>query len=127
MKLVLDTHVFLWLANGDELPKAIALEIGKPMVQLFISSITAWEIFMLVKKDFIILDRPAPLWVEESMKQCKVECIDVSPTIAFTATDLEWPHRDPADRFIIATAKHLDSALATCDKQIQKSNLLSVV
>ncbi len=127
MNIVLDTHVFLWLSNGDEIPKNIENEFKNSKIKLFISAITAWEIFMLIKKDFILLDRPAQVWIEDSLKQNEIECIDVNIPISYSATVLKWEHKDPADRIIVATANHIDAKLATCDKQIIKSKLVNTI
>ncbi|MBI2604931.1 MAG: type II toxin-antitoxin system VapC family toxin [Deltaproteobacteria bacterium] len=125
MKVVLDTHVFLWLVNGDELPKGMtSLRSGKD--ELLISSISAWELFMLVKRDFILLDRAANEWIDTALHDFGIKCADITAPIAFQAANLEWDHRDPADRFIVSTAIESEASVATRDKKIRSSGLVRI-
>lgn len=126
-QIVLDTHLLVWLANGDKLPAHLQKITSSKNSKLYISSISAWEIFMLVKKGFIVLDRPAYQWIEDALTEFNIQCIDINPMISCTAVDLDWNHKDPADRFIVATTSFLGGKLATCDKEIIKSKIVDLV
>lgn len=72
---------------------------------------------MLAERGCIVLPMPVTLWREDLIAAGLVE-IPVDGRIALLATQLENLHRDPADRFIVATAIDRNMALMTADRQI---------
>lgn len=129
--LLLDTHVFLWLMNGDD---SLSIDI-QDIIQktctsnfLFLSSISVWEIAMLQKKNRISLTQPVHQWFDkvESFPFLKISPLSVSIAIesCFLPGDF---HGDPADRMIVATARILNIPLLTRDHKIiayaQEANL----
>lgn len=119
--LLLDTHVAIWLALGIELSQATRDEIvmARGAEGAFISSITIWEIGNLLKKGAAGL-RTSLLGLVESFRAegGYVEC-PLTVDIAVEAANLPGRfHSDPADRFLVGTARHLNIPLMTRDKRI---------
>jgi PIN domain nuclease of toxin-antitoxin system len=70
-------------------------------------------------------DRPLAAWVEQALTaDPRLTLLPLSPSVAIAAVDLQWDHRDPADRLIVATALVHEATLATGDETIAKSGLL---
>jgi PIN domain nuclease of toxin-antitoxin system len=70
-------------------------------------------------------DRPLAAWVEQALTaDPRLTLLPLSPRVAIAAVDLQWDHRDPADRLIVATALVYEATLATGDETIAKSRLL---
>lgn len=118
--VLLDTHVWVWLLNGDTRisPKArtaIARSLTEQAVLL--SAISPWEVAMLVSKGRLMLDRDVGEWVQIAASLPGIRVEPISPEIAVASTRLpETIHADPADRLIAATARHLGAMLITDDQ-----------
>lgn len=123
IKLVLDTHVFIWLISGNEnlalqsreyLSKIVANEGG-----IGISGISLWEISMLHSKDRILLNQPCLSWIKHSLEAPGIQVVDLSPEIIVDSCSLPNDfHGDPADRLIVASARILDVPLMSRDERI---------
>jgi PIN domain nuclease of toxin-antitoxin system len=117
--LLLDTHAFVWLLEGNErlgsgARKAIqaAAEAG----DLHVSAITPWEIAMLVNKGRLRFRRDVGEWMGKALNQPGIALAPLSPAIAVASARLPGEiYKDPADQIIAATARHLGARLVTAD------------
>lgn len=131
MNLILDTHLLLWSAGGDDrLPAAHGRaldEIGEESPAL-VSDITLWEIATLHRLGKIELTLPLRDWLEHATAPPLVRRFGVTPAVAATTAELpdDLPG-DPADRIIVATAKVLGATLLTCDQAIIDSGAVQVL
>jgi len=129
--LLLDTHIFIWLMNGDSnLSKKAQQLIEKAHKNgnLFISAISIWEVSMLEEKQRIVLNKPCLEWIKSALHY-GIQLSPLSPEIAVESCHLpQYAAGDPADRIIIATARIESLLLLTCDERILmygKQNLVS--
>lgn len=119
--IVLDTHVLIW-ALGDDgrlgLQARAAIEAaGEGGV--VVSAITPWEIAMLVQKGRLALADDVGAWLETVLALPALRLAALEPAIAVDSVRLPGTlHADPADRLIIATARHLGFPLLTADRAI---------
>lgn len=117
--VLLDTHVLVWLVAGDErLRPAVRrrIEAAAQAQQLWVSAITPWEIGMLVAKGRLVLDRDVMDWLQAALALPGVRLAPLEPALAVASTRLPGElHGDPADRLIVATARHLGATLVTAD------------
>jgi PIN domain nuclease of toxin-antitoxin system len=123
--LLLDTHIVLWLNSGDErLGEATRRTIDtawKAGGRILISSVSVWEIAILVDKGFIELDLPVTEWVERFLDRPGLEAVALDHVTAARAYSLHHlEHRDPADRLLIASAIGLGCPLVTRDDRIRR-------
>lgn len=119
--LLLDTHVILWLDAGERLaPEAIAaIEEARPAGGVLVSPVSAWEIGMLVRKGRITLDCDPARWFGRFLDQAGIRLAPLTVEAAAGSSSLPEPcHGDPADRMLIATARHLGLPLMTRDRKI---------
>lgn len=119
--IVLDTHVFVWLAaSPDRLSSAArgAIELeGEPAI----STITVQEVAYLVVRDRLTLDRPVEQWVADALHEHEIEPLAPGVGVAARAGSLkpgEFPG-DPADRIIYATALEHGARLITADARLR--------
>lgn len=118
--IVLDTHVLLWMDRNDGAmgPAARSLiERSWRKEGVAVSAISFWESAMLDARGRIALPIAAALWRADLLR-AGVHEIPVDGKLALIATGLADFHRDPADRFIVATAMHHSAVLVTADAQI---------
>ncbi len=121
--LLLDTHVWVWLMNGDQAlnRKSYLKTIEQYARQdgLRICAISIWEIGMLVAKKRLALSKDLYQWVEESLsaKGLSVEPLSVDVLLKSTqmGDDIQG---DPADRMILSVARSINAALMTADAQM---------
>ena len=122
--IVLDTHVLLWWATGAteslsaKAKKAIATERNSGLI--VVSSISAWELAMLVARDRVALALDTREWLALVAQIDRVSFMPVDNEIALNSVELPGEfHKDPADRLIVATARKLGVPLVTADEKIR--------
>ncbi len=102
--MLLDTCALLWLAHEKEnLSSSASKRIDDASV-LYISAITGFEIGVKFRSNKLILPVPPRLWLETVLEHHDISVIDLDMEICVKATELPPIHKDPCDRFIIATA-----------------------
>jgi len=121
--IVIDTHVLVWWVNGsDSLSEEAAKTIKDTLDsdgEVIISSISAWEIAMLIEKDRLVLSMDVENWLDEVSQIDGVRFMPVDNEISIKSTVLPGEfHKDPADRMIVATARKLAVPLITVDEKI---------
>ena len=123
--IVLDTHALIWWVNDDQqltdkARKAIEKEISSEDGQVFISTISAWEIAMLVQKGRLALTMDVKDWIDIVAAIEGVRFVPVDNEVAMQSARLPGEfHTDPADRMIVALARRQSIALVTSDAKIQ--------
>lgn len=123
--IVLDTHALIWWVNGDgqlslDATKAINKELADENGMVIISSISAWEIAMLVNADRLTLTMGVDDWLASVAEIEGVRFTPLENEVAVESTRLPGEfHRDPADRMIVALARHLNASLVTADSKIR--------
>lgn len=117
--LLLDTHTLIWMV--EEAPQlglqaAEALNKAASENRIAVSAITPWEIGLLVSKGRLKLGNEVMLWIRTALSKPGVHLAPLEPDIAVDSTRLPWEaHGDPADRILVATARHLGATLVTAD------------
>ena len=92
-----------------------------PQSSIHISSISIWEIALLVKKDRIELGRDFQSWIAGAEALPFFRFVPVYNAIALLSVRLPEPfHSDPADRIIVATAMRLNCPLITKNRQMHQ-------
>ena len=120
--IVLDTHTWIWFISKPEVlskraKKAVSVAVKEKSV--LISSISAWEVALLVIKKRLTLSLDVTDWIAKSEGLPFIQFIEISNSIAVKSVNLPQPlHSDPADRIIIATALTAGVPLVTKDKKL---------
>jgi PIN domain nuclease of toxin-antitoxin system len=121
--IVIDTHILVWWVSGsDALSTAAQKAINRTLSsngEVLISSMSAWEIAMLVDKGRLVLSMDVESWLDEVSQIDGVRFMPVDNETGVKSTALPGDfHKDPADRMIVATARKLAAPLVTADKKI---------
>jgi PIN domain nuclease of toxin-antitoxin system len=128
MRLLLDTHIWLWsLVERNRLSQRVIKEIGDPDNELWLSPISIWELVVLCQKRRMILDQNIDAWVSHKLSAVPLQEAPVTYEVARETGRLRLAHRDPADRFLLATAKVFELTLVTADEHLLKSRGVSVL
>jgi len=120
--LLLDTHALIWLSDGNrklgERSKA-AIRQAYGEDRAMIAAITPWEIALLVSKGRVTLSQDVMDWMDTALAVPGVRLMPLEPKIAVESTRLPFDmHPDPADRILVATARHLGATLVTADQKL---------
>jgi PIN domain nuclease of toxin-antitoxin system len=120
-RFLLDTCAVLWLVEGTPLSRDanVALSRGREKRSLFVSSMSAWEIGILISKGRLPTTKDAMSWFQDAVDMIGAQTADVSLQALVVSSFLPRPvHNDPADRILIATARENDLTIITRDRAI---------
>ena len=118
--IVLDTVALLfWMFERVRLSKDAARAIASAD-RIAVSSISIWEIGVKVNTGKLSIPLPVPELAERLERVDRLDLLAVDLRTWLKVLDLDWAHRDPADRTIVATAALLACPLLTPDSRIQK-------
>ncbi len=116
MKLLIDTHTYVWLSEN---PKRIGrqaerrLEDGRN--EVYLSIVSVWETAIKIGLGKLTLDGPLAKHIERGLERLKLTLLPLTREHAFAIAQLPHHHRDPFDRMLIAQAIHEDMAIVTAD------------
>lgn len=120
MKLLLDTHVWLWwLTEPERLPEPIHAALEDGGNELYLSVVTSWEIaikYTLGK--FPLPDTPTN-FVEARLQRDGLRTLTIEHRHALAVAELPFHHHDPFDRLLVAQAQGESMSMATVDPKIK--------
>jgi PIN domain nuclease of toxin-antitoxin system len=116
---LLDTHAFLWLALGlRPVPTALGAQLANPQNQLAVSAISAFEVATKVRLGKLDdASRLLPHW-QQAVSGLAANDLPVSVEHGLLAGMLDWDHRDPFDRLLVAQAIHGGLTLVSADRAL---------
>ena len=120
MNLLLDTHVWVW---SQEEPERIGTRAAAAVTSManrnHVATVSTLEIARLATARQITFQIPMSRWIEQSIAELAADTLLLTHEIAAEAYALPDPfHRDPADRILVATARHHRLVLVTADERI---------
>jgi PIN domain nuclease of toxin-antitoxin system len=121
--ILLDTHSLVWWVNEDrrlsQLAR-VAIEAESAAGQISVSSMTTWEIALLVKSGRLHFTATLEDWLAKVESLTNLVFLPIGNAIALAAVNLPEPfHKDPADRLIVATARINACPIITADEKIR--------
>jgi PIN domain nuclease of toxin-antitoxin system len=128
MKLLLDTHIWLWMAlDPNRLSSRVSKVLDDRENELWLSSISVWELAVLCRKGRFRTSPELPVWVVSTMEKLRLTEAPLTVEVALAISSMNLPQNDPADGFIAATAKVFGLTLVTADEQLAKLTDISVL
>ena len=126
MKLLLDTHVFLWMMAGENLSATARQALLDPQNALYLSAASYWEICIKLSLGKLQL---SPQWAEVfdgEMKVNRILWLPVERSHCRSLLDLPQIHGDPFDRLLIAQAQVENLTLVTADSSLRNYNVATI-
>ena len=100
MKLLLDTHIWLWSAlEPARLSRSVKAALEDRENELWLSPISVWETLVLARKKRVILESTPEQWVRRALNELPVREAPMTHEVAIRSEALRLHHNDPADRF----------------------------
>ena len=128
MRLLLDTHIWLWsLLDPDQLTPRVRAELAAAGNELWLSPISVWEALVLARRGRVTVEGDPTRWIEDMLRATPRREAPLTSEVAVASERLQLPQRDPADRFIAATAKVYDLTLVTADERLMHSAAITVL
>ena len=121
MRLLVDTHAFLWYATADErLPEATKALLRAPENDLWLSAASAWEIAAKHQAGRLSLPKSPQEFVPEARRRLSVDTLAIDePSIAHLPK-LPSIHKDPFDRMLMCQSIEHEMTLVTNDTNIRR-------
>jgi PIN domain nuclease of toxin-antitoxin system len=115
MKLLLDTHAFLWfIANNPRLSEK-AKALLESDIEVLISTASLWEIAIKTSIGKLVLAQPYDTFIRQQLEQNSIEILPVKLEHLIVVATLAFHHRDPFDRLLIAQAIVEDLPVVSAD------------
>ena len=119
MRFLLDTHIWLWAAiEPRKLTSEVHRLLNSPEAERFLSPISLWELSVMVEKKRLALKEDFAVWVQRSISDLNLNETPLVWKVAYELRYILPNHKDPADRFLAATAIAFDLILVTADQKL---------
>jgi PIN domain nuclease of toxin-antitoxin system len=120
MRLLLDTHVFLWFISGDSrLPIVMKEAISDPENDVFLSVISLWETIIKYQLGKMSLPQPPETYLPVQRERHAITSLPLNEACTSQVARLPAIHRDPFDRMLIAQAIEFGLTMVTADAAIR--------
>jgi len=128
VKLLLDTHIWLWsVLEQNRIKPSLAAILDDPEHEHWLSPISVWELGNLLRRKRLSLDSEFERWVPETLRRFPFRHAPLTHEVALQSHQVDLPHNDPADRILAATAVVYDLTLVTADERLLKSRRFPVL
>ena len=119
MKLLLDTHIWLWSTlEPQRLTRRVDKALADPANELWLSPVSVGELIVLLRKGRLNLPNDVAAWVAKTTQDLELTEAPLTIEVALAISSIDFPHGDPADHFLAATAKVFDLTLVTADERL---------
>lgn len=115
MKVLLDTHTFLWAIADDGRLSRRAQQVYTGPNDLWLSVASVWEILIKVRAGKLPLPEPAGTYIVKELAKNKIEVLPIKLDHVLRIESLPSHHRDPFDRILIAQSLEENLPLVTAD------------
>jgi PIN domain nuclease of toxin-antitoxin system len=129
MKIILDTCALIWWSLDPDLLSVSAKNLCDEMEQKkngLVASISLWEIALKVKKNKLDLGIDLNVYINTLFRSDVIQIIPIDVDLWVNSVNLDWEHRDPADRIVVALADKCQAQLITKDTIIKNFYSLTV-
>lgn len=121
MRLLLDTHTFVWLdASPEDLSAEAQHILHDPNNDLLLSIVSIWEIQIKAQLGRLDLRGDLAVIIQEQQERNGIELLPITLPHVLALSELPFHHRDPFDRLLISQARVEDVILVTKDENIAK-------
>ena len=121
MKLLLDTHIFIWWDSSPDKLKPSTLDIiNNTENQIYLSLVSLWELQIKNQLGKLSLNRPLKNLIEDQVQNNELKILPIQQNHIFELNQLPLIHKDPFDRLLIAQCLQEKLVLVTQDSLLSK-------
>ncbi|MBL7064061.1 MAG: type II toxin-antitoxin system VapC family toxin [Anaerolineae bacterium] len=119
MRLLLDTHIFLWFISGDKrLPESMQSNIRDLNNKVYLSVVSLWETIVKYQLGRLPLPQPPGIYLPIQRQKHRIVSLSLDEASASQLANLPQVHRDPFDRMLICQALEHGLTIVTVDAAI---------
>ncbi|HTB92034.1 MAG TPA: type II toxin-antitoxin system VapC family toxin [Candidatus Sulfotelmatobacter sp.] len=119
MRFLLDTHIWLWMfREPHKLSSVVHQAVTEPSNDRYLSPISIWEVMILLEKKRISFHEDFAVWFARTSQDLELEEANLTWQVVHEMRYILPNHKDPADRFLAATAIAHDLILVTSDQKL---------
>lgn len=120
MRVLLDTHVFLWaIADDPRLSDPAQRLFTNSRTELMLSVVSVWEILVKVQLGKLAIPSLAKPFLDQEITKNDITILPLMLAHTFALEKLPMHHRDPFDRLLVAQSLHEDIPLVSGDQQVK--------
>jgi len=121
MKLLLDTHVFLWWILGSpRLPQRVKQIIADPKHTVVLSAVSVWEMVIKAKLGKLRLPAQPEVFIPAQIHGSAFEVLPIHLRHVLNILKLPDIHQDPFDRLLVTQAKMEKLAILSADRNLAR-------
>ena len=124
--LLLDTCALLWLGNAPERFSAQAISEIESAPILYASPISLWEVALKCQTGKLQLEVTPEVWFDTLKSEYGIVLLPLNEEVMLKSATLPFHHRDPADRFIIASAMLRNLPVVTGDHRFSEYGIVTL-
>ncbi|MGL5080488.1 MAG: type II toxin-antitoxin system VapC family toxin [Microcoleaceae cyanobacterium] len=120
MRILLDTHIFLWFISGDtQLSTDVRDAIRDPDNEIYLSAVSVWEVIVEYQLGKLPLPEPPETYLPKQRDLHQIASLALDESSVIQLAELPPLHRDPFDRMLICQALHNGLTIATVDSAVR--------
>ena len=120
MRILLDTHIFLWFISGDtQLSTDIRDAIRDPDNEVYLSAVSVWEAIVKYQLGKLPLPEPPETYLPKQRDLHQISSLNLDENSVIQLSKLPLLHRDPFDRMLICQALQNGLTIATVDLAVR--------
>jgi len=128
MRLLLDTHIFLWYITGDTRLPAVALPmIRDPVNEVYLSVVSVWEIMVKHQIGKLAMPQPPDTYVPQQRQRHRIESLPLDETSVAHLARLPLFHRDPFDRMLACQTVQHNLTIVSVDPAMRAYSALVAI
>ncbi|BAZ13296.1 putative PilT protein [Calothrix sp. NIES-4071] len=127
MKILLDTHIFLWFISGDnKLPIDICSAVRDPDNEVYLSVVSVWECIIKYQLGKLPLPESPEIYLPKQRKLHQISSLDLDESAVAQLIKLPSLHNDPFDRILICQALENNLTIATVDAAVRTYSVSTI-
>ena len=128
MKLLLDTHIWIWsVLEPRRLSRRVAAALENSENELLLSPVSIWEAMLIHRKGRLKVVEGFSTWLTRALTIASFHEAPFTFDIAQALSTINLPHADPADLFLAGSAKAYGLTLVTSDRNLLRAKEISIL
>ncbi len=120
MRILLDTHIFLWFISGDtQLSTDVRDAIREPDNEIYLSAVSVWEVIVKYQLGKLPLPEHPETYLPKQRDLHQIASLSLDEISVVQLAELPLLHRDPFDRMLICQALQNGLTIATVDSAVR--------
>jgi PIN domain nuclease of toxin-antitoxin system len=120
MRILLDTHIFLWFISGDtQLSTDVRDAIREPDNEIYLSAVSVWEVIVKYQLGKLPLPEHPETYLPKQRDLHQISSLSLDENSVVQLAELPPLHRDPFDRMLICQALQNGLTIATVDSAVR--------